>query len=95
MKEGSEPKTSHRATMTMPKETADHVTANRALSSLEKLQCLHCWLQAEVQDQKIDRREVRRISRHANEQFVGPQATKGKDLLYLLTVLCKDRHVFA
>lgn len=95
MEEGSEPKISHRTTMTLPKETTDHVTANRALSRLKKLQWLHCWLQAEVQDQKVDRHEVRRISRHANEQFGGQQATKGKDLLYLLTVLCKDRHVFA
>lgn len=67
--------------MTLPEETADHVPANRALSRLKKLQWLHCWLRAEVQDQKVHRHEVRRISRHANEQFVGQQATKGKDLL--------------
>lgn len=78
---GSKLQISHRTTMTLPKETADHVTANRALSRLKKLQWLHCWLWAEVQDQKVDRHEVRRISRHANEQFVGQQATKGKDLL--------------
>lgn len=35
MEEGSKLQISHRTTMTLPEETADHVTANRALSRLK------------------------------------------------------------